>query len=98
MRLIDADAALNALTEYWDRRCMPAVLDGETATYVDCKLIIKRQPTIDAVPVVRCRECKHSEPWYGDRSRCFLWVEDGISVFNDGFCSYGERKDGDGDE
>ena len=40
--------------------------------------------------IVRCKDCKHSEQWYGDKRRCFLWQEDGIGVFNDGFCNYGE--------
>lgn len=45
---------------------------------------------IDAVPVVRCRECKyHNKPPCPMRLS-FNWTED-----ND-FCSYGERKDGDG--
>lgn len=44
--------------------------------------------------VVRCKDCKNSEPWYGDKSRCFLWHETGIDVFNDGFCNYGERQEG----
>jgi len=44
--------------------------------------------------VVHCRDCKHSEHWYGDKCRCFLWHETGIDVFNDGFCNYGERKEG----
>ena len=39
------------------------------------------------------RACKHSELWYGDKSRCFLWHEDGIDVFNDGFCNYGEKRE-----
>lgn len=51
-------------------------------------------PTVDAVPVVRCRDCKNSEHWYADRRRCFLWHENGVSVFDGGFCNYGERKDG----
>jgi Zn ribbon nucleic-acid-binding protein len=48
---------------------------------------------VDAVPVVRCQECKFSQPWYADKSRCFLWHESGIDVFNDGYCSYGKRKE-----
>ena len=47
----------------------------------------------DVVEVVRCKDCKHSTEWYGDRRRCFLWCEDGISVFEDGFCNYWDRKD-----
>ena len=38
------------------------------------------------------KDCKNSEHWYRDRRRCFLWSEDGVSVFDDGFCSYAERR------
>lgn len=41
--------------------------------------------------LIRCRDCKHSKPWYGDRRKCFLWSETGASVFDDGFCNYGEK-------
>ena len=42
--------------------------------------------TVDAIPVVRCRECKyHNKPPCPMRLS-FNWTED-----ND-FCSYGERK------
>ena len=47
----------------------------------------------DSVPVIRCKDCKNSEPWYADKHRCFLWSEDGIDVFDDGFCNYAERKE-----
>ena len=53
--------------------------------------ILHSAKTIDAVPVVRCRECKyHNKPPCPMRLS-FNWTED-----ND-FCSYGERKDGDSD-
>ena len=52
---------------------------------------IENFPTADAVPVVRCKECRHSSKWYRDKCRCFLWSETGIDVFDDGFCSYGEK-------
>ena len=46
-------------------------------------------PTVDAVPVVRCKDCK----WYGYYS-CEMggisWMRDG-----NGFCDRGVRKDGD---
>ena len=42
--------------------------------------------------IIRCKNCKNSEHWYRDRRRCFLWSEDGISVFDDGFCNYAERR------
>ena len=42
--------------------------------------------------LVRCKDCEYSEHWYGDRSRCFLWADGGISVFDNGFCNYGKRR------
>ena len=42
--------------------------------------------------IVRCRECKYCEHWYADKGRCFLWHEEGIDVFEDGFCNYAERR------
>lgn len=54
-------------------------------------------PSLDWVDntgeIIRCRNCKHSKPWYGDKSRCFLWNKDGIDVFDDGFCNYGEKRE-----
>ena len=47
--------------------------------------------------LVRCKDCKHSHPWYADRRTCELWTETGVDVFNDGFCSYGERKENEPD-
>lgn len=42
--------------------------------------------------IILCKDCKFSEHWYRDRRRCFLWVEDGIAVFDDGFCNYAKRR------
>ena len=75
MRLIDGDALM-----------YEANSDGAYG-YVDAKQI-SEAPTIDAVPVVRCRECKyHNKPPCPMRLS-FNWTED------DDFCSYGERKEG----
>lgn len=83
MRLIDADAVRKQIDE---KRPGRSYEDAWALTVLD------NAPTVDAVPVCRCKNCKHSEPWYRDKYRCFLWVETGIDVFEDGFCSYGERK------
>ena len=56
----------------------------------------QQRPTIDAVPVVRCRECKHYEIGV-----CLKIYDDGAASRyawqewkpND-FCSYGELKEG----
>lgn len=99
MRLIDADALREVMyheafetdsdMQKWDGGCWIRYKMFERA--------VEASPTIDAVPVVRCKDCKHSEHWYGDRNRCFLWAEDGVGVFEDGYCSHGERKGGTSD-
>nr|DAH49288.1 MAG TPA: hypothetical protein [Caudoviricetes sp.] len=45
-------------------------------------------PTVDAVPVVRCKECK----WTGGDFVCYRGVM--VQHKPEDFCSYGERKEG----
>lgn len=56
-----------------------------------CRLEADSCPLIE-IDLVRCGECKHSKEWYADRCLCYLWAEEGVSVFEDGYCSYGERE------
>ena len=85
MRLIDADALMDAFNES-DR-------DSALAEYVFNTFIklLYMSPTIDAVEVVRCRDCK----WWRDDgcgdAYCRL-VGVGFSRNRDGFCNYGERE------
>lgn len=74
MRLIDADALMETLNEF------PYVKHA-----ID--LLIESQPTIDAVPVVRCKDCKH---WKGRDNRCASVI--GV-WFDDDYCSRAERKE-----
>lgn len=86
MRLIDADA-LVADTSFFD---------GDDWHYGYSAKQIANAPTIDAVPVVRCRECIHRDPedhkcdsGQLERAGCFFPVDD------DYFCKHGQRrKDG----
>lgn len=59
----------------------------------DALEFVEKIPPADVRPVVRCRDCKHSEQWYGNKSRCFMWSVSGIDVFNDGFCDYGVKSE-----
>ena len=88
-RLIDVDALTT------DILALPDCQNGYSGTYDKACIIgmIEEQPTVDAVPVIRCKDCKHSEPWYRDKRRCFLWAETGIDVWDDGYCNYAERKE-----
>ena len=85
MRLIDADA-------------LKTIRSIQSADYNSIETIqhwIDNAPTIDAVPVVRCKDCKRSE-WYTGANRkhlCYC-IEHGSSGHNENdYCSYGERKD-----
>lgn len=58
---------------------------------------IETAPTIDAVPVVRCRECKHwgdhdvEVPGETDKIKACGWAI--WMVGENGFCVFGERRD-----
>ena len=55
---------------------------------------IKNAPTVDAVEVVRCSECKHFCPYEGEEHKgdCAELVGLESCVYEDDFCSYGERR------
>ena len=62
---------------------------------------IERAPTVDAVPVVRCKDCKHYKPqkksvhWENRTNYCNRIVTIKVQPYD--FCSYGEkRRDKDG--
>lgn len=84
MRLIDADEIEN--------KAVPMdSYDGFWSGPAIKLSVIRKSPTIDAVPVVRCRECKyHKDTSVKEHAHCSLT---GYTVEYDGFCSCGERKD-----
>ena len=57
-------------------------------------LILREAPTVDAVEVVRCRDCKNCDPenYHCDHP---MGTVAPLRRKPDDFCSYGERKDGD---
>lgn len=63
---------------------------------------INAMPTVDAVPVVRCKDCRHfREAFFGEKYcnrptiRGFAEIGD---LTDDDFCSYGERRADDAEE
>lgn len=93
MRLIDADTLPKLLdAEY--KQTMKLIREGEkhldtlAEGFTEASHIAKYiAPTVDAVPVVRCKDCAHL---YGALCTvCGL-----LPRKPDDFCSYGERKDG----
>lgn len=87
MRLIDADALNEKLCE-----TTIFIKDG-----VAFQRMINDAPTIDAVQVVRCKDCIHGEemkkPWADGRQIVFCWKH-GKECFttSDWYCGSGERE------
>lgn len=93
MRLIDAEIAYDKIAEQ------------ETSYYMDMEGVqagLDETPTVDAVEVVRCKECKHRPEYYGPNRLVFPdevcpcqcddlyynWMPS-----DDWFCGDGERRD-----
>lgn len=84
-RLIDADA----LTDTFKRALKHRELYADWELYST----IDNAPTIDAEPVVRCKDCKHYIP-----SKEMLhkgWCDDALqNVFKEDFyCGFGKRRE-----
>ena len=89
-RLISADVAkemivnhANEFSDMLNRREKALLIGGGTSCIDKC-------PTVDAVEVVRCKDCKHIETIENSIPYC-TWHHSGCGY--DDFCSYGERKD-----
>lgn len=77
---------------------MPRLIDAEELELqfdvsdedIIAKEIIRNAPTVDAVPVVRCLDCKFYFP--GSTKPCVLSI--GLTMVDENdFCSYGERNE-----
>ena len=91
MRLIDADRLSEAIYDN-----VPAPYEDASWAKENCLAEIEAAQTVDAVPVVRCRECKHYATADFDGNilfGCTLHSEM-VDITPDSFCSYGERKGG----
>lgn len=94
MRLIDADALASSLNngrlEEQTGRAVPF-----NAGVAFALTMVEYAPTIDAVPVVRCKDCKRSD-WYtgANGKHLYYCMEHGSIGHNENdYCSYGERRD-----
>lgn len=87
MRLIDAEALKISIPEAEPDAFENCRTCG-TLTRYDVENLIDDAPTVDAVLVVRCENCKHAET---DRIGCYCILHDDRVAEND-FCSHGERR------
>lgn len=84
MRLIDADALYELLDGGYD-----IDLDELPETKAELLRMIDQEETIDAVPVVRCKDCKHRIP-NPHGYTCKRLVKE---VNLDHYCAWGERRE-----
>lgn len=91
MRLIDGDALIEKFNEKADMaECLVDARTAERfATFCALADAVEEMPTVDAVSVTRCKNCRsYNKPKTG-------WCEVHLDREHpDDFCSYGERKDG----
>ena len=119
MRLIDADALKESLTETL-HRCdkwienakdeeIRRIAEANYTAFLESILRVKGAPTIDAVPVVRCKDCKYwgkdtlrhnsNDVAEWDECECEMlanrdgWNEIDRYCCDVHFCADGERKD-----
>ena len=80
MRLIDADALVTAYD---------AAHDGPPGK---ARALILNAPTVDAVPVVRCKDCKWwNTEWKHEDGECYCYKIDQWTA-PQFFCADGERR------
>ena len=86
-RLIDANAFLKDI--------LTAGIGKTIIEYSESDIgyMIRKRQTVDAVPVVRCAQCKHFKHNLENDTYCSS-VNGLTDPQEDDFCSYGERKEG----
>lgn len=80
MRLIDADAIHWRIDEDW----------GLHATSADIRAI----PTVDAVVVTRCKDCKYLVNATVNANGFLICDVSDMEITPDDFCNYGEPREG----
>lgn len=103
MRLIDADYVLGHLKTYEQSDEEWSVTGGTALRLIHTA--VDNAPTVDAVPVVRCKDCEHSREQNKDEKNylvegvlictsCDATVDCWNPVFPEHFCSCGNGEAG----
>ena len=94
MRLIDADALYDQYIDGMEKLISSTTIKDASAEALSLLLgakLITDAPTIDAVEVVRCKDCRFYDPF--DYHRKYDCSRGLLGVMGNDYCSYGERKD-----
>ena len=92
MRLIDADLLSEPIYDN-----VPAPYEDASWAKENCLAEIEAAQTVDAVPVVRCKDCVNGTVFVNKQGAEYVdCVLDDYSVRKPtDYCSYGKRKEGD---
>lgn len=104
MRLIDADVLKEAILK--ERDAIPDVIierytfgrvpnnhgDSMRGGIRKALRCMEQTPTIDAVPVVRCKDCQYRDEAKVNKKGFLICPASGMEITDDDFCSYGERR------
>ena len=93
MRLIDGDKLLE-IYKKWIPQLLSKEDEGDRRGVETCIMVLEDMQTVDAVPVVRCRECIAYTPVDDNTGKCVFLIGEHQYVVPDGYCYLGERKEG----
>ena len=82
------------MAEYIEREAFLDYMKG-TSRYFNVKFDIENFPAADVAPVVRCENC--TSGIMSDDNKYIICCRLGVGMELDGFCSYGEGKNGGSD-
>ena len=105
MRMIDADAMMRAYQEVLCNHvsCLECSFFMDDK-YCRFETMLSEAPTVDAVPVTRCKDCKYCDislvlPTGREMYTCMEGSHDHQMLLNPtDYCSYGVRKGEDNDD
>lgn len=87
MRLIDADVLSDGLYD-------GEVNNGGDLLMALFQMVIDETPTVDAVPVVRCKDCVYWNPYKSHHYKGHFCDVVTLFVQENEYCAWGKRKGG----
>lgn len=90
MKMIDKAAVVSVIVNTPTKNQHTDILSALAFRTIEILNLIEKSPSIDAVTVVRCKDCTHLKEQITDTVG-FCYVHEDYAMADD-FCSYGERK------
>lgn len=88
MELIDRDALHQTFMKWFKKEMLNDEKISKTISWADA--LLREEPEVDAVPVIRCKDCRH---WQCDDYESYC---DELGIFGtdmNSYCSYAKRRE-----